>query len=376
MVFVDWFSPGYKGGGPIQSCKNFVKAFKTEFEIYVVTSDRDLGENQPYPDLIINKWIAVEDKVSVFYATIKDLRFLTVRTLVREVEPDYIYLNSMFSYKLTIFPLLLKRFYNINVPLIIAPRGMLHAGALHFKAVKKKLFIRVFNALKFSQQLIFHATDLQEKKDINHFFTKAQKVFVAENFPAMDEVQWEKIPKEPGILRCIFLSRMSPKKNILYFLKILQGMPRATSITFSIYGEIEDPHYWLKCEEVIAQMPDWIKVTYEGPVNHQEIFRIYKQFHVFVLPTLGENFGHAIFEALLAGKPVLISDKTPWRNLSKKKIGYEISLDQPIAFNKAIINFTSWNQAEYDLWSQSAWSYANQYRTKSNTKAKYAEIFK
>ena len=45
---------------------------------------------------------------------------------------------------------------------------------------------------------------------------------------------------------------------------------------------------------------------------------------VFLLPTGGENFGHAIFEALSCGVPVLISDQTPWRGLEAiaRRLGF------------------------------------------------------
>ena len=33
---------------------------------------------------------------------------------------------------------------------------------------------------------------------------------------------------------------------------------------------------------------------------------------LFVFPTLGENFGHVIYESLMCGTPVLVSDNTPW----------------------------------------------------------------
>ena len=53
---------------------------------------------------------------------------------------------------------------------------------------------------------------------------------------------------------------------------------------------------------------------------------------LFLLPTRGENFGHVIFESLAAGVPVLVSDRTPWRDLDARGSGWVRSLETPEAF--------------------------------------------
>ena len=40
-----------------------------------------------------------------------------------------------------------------------------------------------------------------------------------------------------------------------------------------------------------------------------------------------ENYGHVVFEAAAAGLPLIISDRTPWKNLDKLGIGWEVALD-------------------------------------------------
>ena len=60
------------------------------------------------------------------------------------------------------------------------------------------------------------------------------------------------------------------------------------------------------------------------------------QIDLFLLPTRGENFGHAIFDALEVGLPVLISDQTPWRELEQIGAGWSLSLADPDRFAAAI----------------------------------------
>jgi len=43
-----------------------------------------------------------------------------------------------------------------------------------------------------------------------------------------------------------------------------------------------------------------------------------------------------IHEALAQGCPVLISDQTPWRNLHAEGVGWDIPLDEPEHFRRAL----------------------------------------
>ena len=375
LILVDWYEPGYKAGGPVQSCRNFVLAMKDIFDLFIITSDRDLGDEQPYIDIIFDSWITKNGNVKVYYTDEKKLSGGKLLALYNFVDPDYIYLNSMYSYHFTILPLWQKMGKKIKAKIIIAPRGMLQQGAMQFKSFKKKFFIQLMNFTSVPRQLIFHATDEQEKKDIYNYFPSAGSISVIPNFPRLKFLPWESISKQPGNLRCVFISRMAPKKNILFLLQVFQQLPATTKLHLSIRGEIEDSAYWKKCIAVINTLPKNISVQWDGAVNNDDVTAVLQQHHIFVLPTKGENFGHAIFEALAAGKPVLISDQTPWRGLKIKKTGWDLPLDQPALFLEAIEQAICFGQDEYDTWSHHAWQYAQDYAHGLNLTEGYLKLF-
>ena len=66
LVFIDWYKPAYKAGGPISSVYNLTELLGDEIQFYVVTSDRDLNENSPLEGLKYNKWVD-QGKVKVRY---------------------------------------------------------------------------------------------------------------------------------------------------------------------------------------------------------------------------------------------------------------------------------------------------------------------
>ena len=75
--------------------------------------------------------------------------------------------------------------------IILAPRGMLHKGALKNKYIKKSIFLKLFLLIGWSRRIIFQATDEQERKDIQYFFTGKVNVAVVEDIPTVNELPWQ-----------------------------------------------------------------------------------------------------------------------------------------------------------------------------------------
>ena len=54
---VDWYAPGFKAGGPIRSAVNFADQLENDLDIFVLTTDRDLGDTQAYPGILADQWV-------------------------------------------------------------------------------------------------------------------------------------------------------------------------------------------------------------------------------------------------------------------------------------------------------------------------------
>lgn len=374
LIFTDWYEPGFKAGGPIRSCVNFADHMKEDYDIYVFTGDRDSGDDESYPGIETDRWIENRG-TRLFYASPIFLKWSAILQLIRETQPDFVYLNNMYSRYFTIYPLLMKKRRLIHAKVILAPRGMLQQGAIQFKTKKKKLFLKLLNLLKIPAQIHGQATDEQEKTDFLRYLPGIRSVFVIPNFPSEVPQTLVPVQKCKGELHLVFISRISPKKNLLFLLSLLKNIPDRFRVDLTIRGGIENTAYWTNCASAIQKLPYHVSVRYEGPINHNEVTAIIRQHHLFVLPTLGENFGHAIFEAIAAGRPVLISDQTPWRNLQEQHAGWDLPLNDQAAFIKVLQEVADMDNETFQQWSRGAWNYAKGFSDSSGLKEKYRELF-
>lgn len=310
LVLNGQYAPGYKGGGPIQSCINMVENLYEQFDFYVLCADRDYKETVPYSSVKIDQWNDV-GHARVYYLSPEKQSLKGFEEAINGIDYDVMYLNGFFSPIFTIRPLLLRRMGRLKkMPVILTPRGDFTGGCEN-KKVKKYSYIFLAKLFGLYSGLLWHATSEIEERDIKQKFAKAN-VFTVPNLPAKFVPKKPCILKKPGELRLVFVSRIFPKKNIKYALEVLRKVNEG-NVVFDIYGPMEDKGYWAECEELIKKMPDNVKVKYCGEAEHKEIPHIFEQYHAFFFPTLGENYGHVIVEAMMNNCLCILSKGvTPW----------------------------------------------------------------
>ncbi|MBL4705513.1 MAG: glycosyltransferase family 4 protein [Flavobacteriales bacterium] len=323
LVFVDWFLPGKNAGGPIRSVANIIERFSEDFDFQVVTSVFDFGSLKPYPNVEKDQWTTYNG-IRVWYAS-KPLDVNLVSSFIQS-NIDVVYMNSLFSKEYTQLPLKVIRKTGFSGKVILAPRGMLGAGALAIKPTKKKVFLKVARTLKWYSRVIWHASTDLEEREIRTHFGVGVKVVVAENLASLPDFNAQiKIEKVVGEAEFVFVSRISIKKNLLFWIQQLPSIV-AKKVIFHVIGPVEDEAYWKECVGQFEKLDSCFELKYHGSQTHDEVLRALNKAHFFVLPTLHENYGHVVIEALSMGCPVLLSDNTPWGNLKDGNIGSDIPL--------------------------------------------------
>lgn len=354
LVFVDWYLPGYKAGGPIRSVANMCGHLKNDYHFRIVTANTDLHETTPYKNISPDVWTKGPDGTDVLYLSASHRRYKDIQRIITEERADIIYLNSVFSKTFTLFPLLVRKRLFPTRKVVLAPRGMLGSGALNIKPLKKKLFLLNAKIMGLYRNIRWHTSSEAESKEVQLIFGKTANTTVALNLSQPRELKNHKRTKNPGILRAAFLSRISYKKNLEGTLKILAGLPSSLRVEFDIYGPVEEPEYWKRCEDLIQQMPSHIRVQYKGAIANEKVGEMLREYHLSILLTFNENFGHSIVESLAAGCPVLLSDQTPWKNLASQHAGWEFPLSEESSIRKAITVIGEMDQITFDTWSNGA----------------------
>lgn len=338
LVFVHYYLPGYKAGGPVRSIANLVDHLGDEFDFRVVAADRDLGDAVAYADVKAGAWTRV-GKATVLYLDPGRQTVGEFARLMRETPHDMVYLNSFFEPVFAAVPLLLRRFGRMpRRPCVVAPRGEFSPGALALKAWKKRPYLRAMRAGGLARDVLWQASSAHEAADITGAFGIAadRRIRVAPNLPpAVAAAPVTGIPREPGSpLRVLFLSRISPKKNLHGALRLLARVREP--VAFDIVGPVGDEDYWRRCQAEIGALPAHVTVVHQGAIPPERIAEAMAGHDLFFLPTLGENYGHVIAEALSVGTPVLIADTTPWRGLEAAGVGWDLALGDEAGFIGAI----------------------------------------
>jgi len=372
LVFVRYYLPGYRAGGPIRTIANMIDRLGDSFEFKVVTSDRDLGDSKAYPGVETGKWMQ-QGPALVRYFPPGKMTLKTVAEIIQSTPHDVIYLNSFFDPRFTQQVLVNRKLGRLSArPMVLAPRGEFSEGALALERRKKQIFMKFAKLLRLYENLTwqvsseFEAADLLRVlpigvgSELGGALVVSGHVTVAPDLPATGNVALGSRVIEPriGPLRVCFISRISPKKNLDYALEVLAKVD--VPIRFTVYGPVEDPIYWAKCRELIGMLPSNVTVVVEKQIHNSCVIAALEQHDLFFFPTRGENFGHVIHEALRAGLPLLISDQTPWRDLKAKGVGWELPLDDVSAFATHIKMVAGWSSDELNRTAIRARALANQ----------------
>lgn len=357
LVFADWFEPGYRAGGPIRSVTNLVDRLD-DMRFSVITRNCDHFDETPYEGIPTGKWVERKANVRVMYLSPEQRNMDFISKRVKLKRYDAIYFNSLFSPQFSLKPLLWLKMKGYDGRIILAPRGMLKSGALSVKSGKKTFFLALAKIFGLFKNIFWHATSDEEKQEIRSHFGEQAKVKVAPNLLSAGSTSLKKEEKKKGELRLVSIARVSPEKNTLQGIQFLEGLSANGKVVYDIYGTLQNEAYLEECKSA-AQKIEGLVVNFHGPVAYPEVGPILEKAGFFYLPTLGENFGHSIVEAFIHGTPVIISNKTPWRDLHSKGIGWDLELEKS-EFSTVLKDCLKMENEEYSQLCQKAHDFGNE----------------
>ena len=208
----------------------------------------------------------------------------------------------------------------LGAPLVVSPRGMLMPWALSTKAAKKAMAWWLYQARDLRSVTLFHATSTAELDALRRLGFR-QPVAVVPNVVRLPPGDLRSTPPRDYRV-ALFLSRLTPKKGLDSLLRVwLQLRPVGWKL---IVAGPDEGGYG---ERLLRSIPDNglnSGVEFVGPAWEDGKWRLLREANVFVLPSLSENFGIAIGEALASCVPVITTKETPWEMIEENRCGWWI----------------------------------------------------
>jgi len=337
LIVSGHYFPGFKYGGIQTSISNVISNLDNHYNFDIITRNHDVNEKEIYKDILVNQWNKIGNS-RVMYLDSEDVKFFNYFKILNRLDYDVIHLNSFFD------PLTIKFLFGVKLrkvklsKIVLSPRGEFAWASLKIKFLKKFIYIILFKLLNLKKYIHWHVSTNFEKEELLNILNIKNNIYIAKDLPTivenLDKNKFIDNNFNNNELRIIFLSRISPEKNLDIILKILNKINK--KIRFDIYGTIHDDKYWNLCLNLISKISSNIKVTYKGYINNDKVVETFGRYDLFFFPSGGENYGHVIAESLSAGTPVLISKNTPWKNLQDNKLGWDIDINNEELFIEKI----------------------------------------
>jgi glycosyltransferase involved in cell wall biosynthesis len=331
LALMGAFWPGHEANGPNQSLAGMCRALGDEFEFLVAARDRSFAPGAP---ALAESGVWIErDFARFYYCEARGRRVLGLEKLLRETRYDVLLLSGFFDREFTIPALVLRKLGRMPVrPVILSPYGEFSAGALALKPARKRAYLAFARVAGLLANVTLHVSNVRERDEVSAVLGSNLGFVVAADVRALAPAAPARAANQA--LKLAFLSRIDRKKNLDFALDALAQVRAPVSL--DIYGPVSEAAYWAECQARMARLPAHVTARAMGAIAHDKVHATLVGYDAFILPTRGENFGHAILDALAAGCPVLISDQTPWRGLEAAGAGWDLPLGEPGLFARAI----------------------------------------
>lgn len=200
-----------------------------------------------------------------------------------------------------------------DVPYIVSVHGMLDDWSMDQRRLRKRLYLRLIGRDFLDGAAYVHCTAKAEESQAAKWFTNQRTTVLPY---LVDLTPFHSLPgpeaglsllppetRQDAIL--LFLGRLHEKKGIDVLIRAAGRLRTAgTSFVLLIAGKGE-PIYERYLRDLTAQLGLNDRVVFLGHVAGQTKLSLYQAADIFVLPTMQENFGLVLVEALACGTPIV-----------------------------------------------------------------------
>lgn len=223
-----------------------------------------------------------------------------------------------------------------KLPIVFSPHGSLAPWAMHHKWWKKCLPWYLCFRRHIAQATAIHVTADLEAGWVRQLGFKSARIVT---LPIGVDVPTETASHAETVKYLLFVGRIYPVKGLELLLRAWAvSEAREKGWHLVCVGPNQAGH--MEALESLAEQlgltsqratlteVDKADVTFTGALFGSEKEQAYLKARGLILPSYTENFGSVVVDALAAGLPVLVSEKTPWQQVAERGSGEMFSLTQ------------------------------------------------
>ena len=315
-------------GGPSQMILGLAPALaKQGVKVTVLTTDSN-GDNGQQPlDVPLNTPIEKDGYEIIYFRCSPFRRYKFSVDLLKWLRKnaknyDLAHVHALFS-PISSFAAATCR--HQKLPYILRPLGTLDPADLRKKKWLKQFYVNILEGRNIAGAAAIHFTSEQEAKISQRFGVQTQDIVIPLGVKQLNKQAYKdqvskdeflnknlskyNIPTDIPLL--LFMSRIDPKKGLDLLIPALEKLvSEGLKFHFILAGtNPQDPIYEEKIKLQIKNSSLQSDTTITGFVTGELKSALLAAADLFVLPSYYENFGIAVAEAMVAGKPVVISDQ-------------------------------------------------------------------
>lgn len=205
----------------------------------------------------------------------------------------------------------------LGVPWISSPRGMLEPWSFSSKRLKKRIAWALYQKRLLQGAAAVVATSPDEENNL-HALLPGSQIWMVPN--GVDLPPAPPVRAGSGPRQAVFLSRLDPKKQPDTLIRVWSSLrPMGWRLVIAGPGPQDYRH---SLQNLILSLDAQQDIELQDACYGTEKENLLFGSQLFILPTLSENFGIAVAEALAHSLPVITTHATPWHELPQEGCGW------------------------------------------------------